>query len=146
MDQDTVVIEQTKSGKPLIETLQANGFDIRLALWAKPADTDRWYLYLASPVVDEQGPRTAYRLVHGVLRQAPDMWIDPLEIRVVGLDDSFTIAASEAVRPKVPNSSFAVQDPKPFPGKTRLSGATLGGVELDGAYIYPPPPRQDAPV
>ena len=68
MDQDTVVSEQTESGKRLIQTLAAAGFEVRVAFWAKPTDEGKWYLYLASPVVDEKGPFAAYRLVHDVLR------------------------------------------------------------------------------
>ena len=64
MDQDTVVSEQTESGKRLIEVLVANGFDVRIAFWAKPTDEGKWFLYLASPIVDEKGPAAAYRFVH----------------------------------------------------------------------------------
>src|ERR1039458_10039243 len=49
----TVVNEQAESGKRLIQTLVAAGFEVRLAFWAKPTEEGKWYLYLASPVVDE---------------------------------------------------------------------------------------------
>ena len=129
MDKDTVVSEQTESGKRLIEALAADGFDIRVAFWAKPTDEGKWFLYLASPMVDDKGPAAAYRLVHGILRKMPDLWIDPFEIRVVGLNDSLTEAALAAIEPKVPASPYAVRNPKPYPGMTWFGGATLGGVE-----------------
>jgi hypothetical protein len=139
MDQGTVVSEQTESGKRLIKALVAGGFDVQVAFWAKPTDEGKWYLYLASPFVDDKGPRTAYRLVHRILRETPDLWIDPFEIKVVGLNDSIARAASELTRPQVPGSPFAAWGPKPYPGMTRFGGSTLGGVDVDGAYIYPPP-------
>ncbi|MGA9924363.1 MAG: hypothetical protein WBQ29_13265 [Isosphaeraceae bacterium] len=138
MDQDTMVSEQTKRGKRLIEALVANGFDVRVAFWAKPTDEGTWFLYLASPLVDDKGPAAAYRIVHDILRKMPDLWIDPFEIRVVGLNDSLTEAALAATKPKVPDSPFAVRNPKPYPGMTWFGGSSLGGVSIDGAYIYPP--------
>lgn len=138
MDQDTVVSEQTENGKRLIEALAADGFDVRVAFWAKPTDEGKWFLYLVSSSVDDKGPAVAYRLVHRILRKMPELWIEPLEIRVVGLNDSLAEAALELTKPKVADSPFAVRNPKPYPGMTRFGGSTLGGVSIDGAYIYPP--------
>jgi hypothetical protein len=138
MDQDTVVSEQTESGKRLIESLATAGFEVRVAFWAKPTDEGKWFLYLASPFVDDKGPAAAYDLVLGVLRKRPDLWIDPFEVRVVGLNDSLAKAALGVTMPKVPDSPFAVRNPRPYPGMTRFGGSTLGGVSIDGAYIYPP--------
>ncbi len=139
MDQGTMVSEQTDRGKRLIEALAAAGFDVQVAFWAKPTDEGTWFLYLASTLVDDKGPAVAYRLVHDILRKMPDLWIDPLEIKVLGLNDSLTEAALAVTRPKVPNSPFAVRNPKPYPGMTWFGGSSLGGVSIDGAYIYPPP-------
>jgi hypothetical protein len=129
MDQDTVVSEQTDSGRRIIEALAADGFDVRVAFWAKPTDEGKWFLYLASPIVDDKGPAAAYRLVHRIMRALPDLWIDPLEIRVVGVHDSIAEAALEVTN----------RNPKLYPGMTRFGDSTLGGVSVDGAYIYPPP-------
>ena len=139
MDQDTVVNEQTESGKQLIEALAADGFEVRIAFWAKPTEEEKWFLYLASPVVDAKGPTPAYRHVFDVLRKTPGLWIDPFEVKVLGVNDSLTEAALAVTKPKVPMSPFAARNPKPYPGMTRFGGSTLGGVSIDGAYIYPPP-------
>jgi hypothetical protein len=138
MDQGSMVSEQTESGKRLIDALAADGFDVRVAFWAKLTDEGKWYLYLASPLVDEKGPLAAYRLIDGILRKTPDLWIDSLEIRVVGLNDSLTEGALAAIKPNVPNSPYAVRNPRQYPGMTRVGGSTLGGVSIEGAYIYPP--------
>jgi hypothetical protein len=138
MDHDTVVSEQTESGKRLFEALVKDGLDIRLAFWAKPTEVGKWFLYLATPVVDAKGPAEAYRLIFEFLRKMPDRWIEPLDIKVVGLNDSLTEAALAVTKPKAPTSPYAVQNPKPYAGMTRFGGPTLGGVSIDGAYIYPP--------
>jgi hypothetical protein len=138
MDQGAVVSEQTEGGMRLIEELSASGFDVRFAFWAKPTDEGKWFLYLVSPMVDDQGPAAAYRLVLGTLRTKPDLWIDPFEIRVIGLNDSLADAARAATKPKIPNGPFVGQNPRPHSGMTRFNGSTFGGLSIDGAYIYPP--------
>ena len=95
-------------------------------------------MYLASPLVDDKGPLEAYRRVHEVLSETPDVWLDPFEIRLIGLKDSLAEAASAVIKPKVADSRFAVQPPRPYPGMTRFNGSTLGGMSVDGALIYPP--------
>lgn len=140
MDKDTVVSQQTDEGKRLIEALAKDGFDVQVAFWAKPTDEGKWFLYLASPMVDDKGPAAAYRLVHRVLRSMPNVLIEPLEIRVVGLNDSVTEAVLALIKPKVPSSPYAVRNPKPYPGMTSFDGPTLGGLNIDGAFIYPPSP------
>ena len=138
MDQDAVVNEQAESGKRLIAAVEANGFEVRVAFWAKLTDEGNWYLYLASPFVEENGGRAAYGVVLEVLRKQPDIWIDSFEIRVIGLKDTLAKAALEVVRPRGSDSQFAVKNPRPYPGLTRFGGASLGGVSIDGAFIYPP--------
>ncbi len=138
MDKDTLVSEQTQAGERLISALVGEGLEIRVAFWAKPTDEGKWLLYLASPIVDDKGPTAAYRVVHGVLRKTPDLWIDPFDIRVVGLKDSLTEAALAVIEPKGQQSLYAVRNAKPYPGITWFRGDTLGGVSVDGAYIYPP--------
>jgi hypothetical protein len=138
MDQVTVVNEQTESGNRLINALALAGFEVRVAFWARPTDDEKWFLYLGSPFVDENGARAAYRFVHDVMRKLPDVWIDPLDIKVVGLNDSMTEDVLDVTKPNIPNSPYAVRNPKPYPAMTRFGGSSLGGVEIDGAYIYPP--------
>jgi hypothetical protein len=137
MDKDAVVSEQTERGKRFIEELATNGFDVQIAFWAKPTEEGKWFLYLASPMVDDNGSAAAYRLVNDILRKTPDVWIDPFEIRVIGLNDSLTEAALAVTTPKVPAGPYAVRNPKPYPGMTWFGGPTLGGVSIDGAHIYP---------
>ena len=87
--------------------------------------------------MDEKGPAAAYDLVLGVLRKQPDLWIDSFEVRVIGLEDSLAEGALAVMKPTIPSSPFAVRNPRPYPGMTRFGGPTLGGVSIDGAYIYP---------
>jgi hypothetical protein len=145
MDKEPFVTEQLEHGEQLISELTKDGFETRAAFWAKPTDEGKWFLYLASPMVDEKGPRDAYRLVHRTLKRMPNLWIEPLEIRVLGMNDSLTEAALAAIKPKVPTDPYAIQNPKPYRGMTWYRGETFGGLSIDGAYIYPPS-QQGAPA
>jgi hypothetical protein len=138
MDQDPVVSERTESGKRLIAALAAAGFDVRVAFWAKPTEDGKWFLYLASPAFGEKGPLAAYRFVFDVVRQIPDLSIEPLEVKVIGLNDSLAQAALALTKPTAADSSSALRNRKPYSGMTRLGGSVLGGLSVDGAYIYPP--------
>ena len=138
MDQNSLLNEQTLSGMRLIEALASDGFEVRIAFWAKLADESR-FLFIASPFVDEKGARAAYQRVFNVMRNTPEIWIEPLEIKVLGLNDSLTLGAMAVTKPRESNRPFADRNPRPYPGMTRFGGATLGGVSIDGeAYIYPP--------
>jgi hypothetical protein len=138
MDQDTVVTEQIVGGKRLIEAMRAEGFAVPIAFWAKPTDEDKPFLYLASPMADEKGHAATYRIIHNMIRQMPDLWIDPFEVRMIGMKDAMTRAALDATKPKIPDSPFAVQNAKPYPGMTKFYGPTFGGVSVDAVSIYPP--------
>ena len=132
-----MVSDQNEDGKRLIEALLATGFDVRIAFWAKPTESGKWYLYLVSPFVNEHGHKEAYLYVFAQLRKMPEVWIEPLDIKVIGLEDSLGKAALE-----LRNSRFAdrasASNPKLLQRMTRFDGSTLGGVSVDGAYIYPP--------
>jgi hypothetical protein len=138
MDQDLLVNDQIESGNRLIQALAHGGFDVRFAFWAKPTEDEKWFFYLVLPFVDNHGAREAYQLVHGIMRKSPDVWIDPLDIKVVGLNDSIAKAAAEITRPIVTNSQFAAWNSKTSGGITRFDGSSLGGISIDGAYFYPP--------
>jgi hypothetical protein len=137
MDPDAMVSEQTESGKRLIKALAAAGFDVKIAFWAIPTEADKWYLYLASPYRDERGPFMAYRFVHDILEQTPDLWIDRFEVKVLGMNDSLTQAALAAAE-SAANRMSGVRNTKPNPRMIRVGKSVFGGLPIDAAYIYPP--------
>lgn len=146
MDQDELVAGDAESrGRQLIKMLDEGNFDVQLAFWAKPADESKWYLYLASPYVGEQGSAAAYQTVNRVLRQSPELRIDPLQVKVLRPDDSPAFEAAAKLRPRIPSSPFAVQNPNPYRGMTVLYDCTLGGYEFDEVLIYPPHQTQISP-
>jgi hypothetical protein len=138
MDQDTMVNEELKGGWWLIRALDTHGFKIDVAFWTRQKGEEKWLLYLASPTVDEKGLGAAYRLIHAVLRDAPEWGVDPFSVIACGAGNPMAEAAAEIIKPKVAAGPFAMPNPKPYQGMTRFNGSALGGIPVDGAYIYPP--------
>lgn len=138
MDQDAMVNVNLPGGWRLVDRLAGRGFPVEAAFWAKLEDYERWLLYLASPVVDEQGLQAAYRLVLDAIREDPEWGIDVFTVTVLSAEDPMSKAAADLVRPKVAAGSVAVANPRPYRGVTRCGGRSLGGTLVDGAFIYPP--------
>ncbi|HEY2909530.1 MAG TPA: hypothetical protein VGI99_04755 [Gemmataceae bacterium] len=124
MDQDAMVIDQFNAGQRLVEELRKIGFDLAVAFWARPTEEGRWYLFLATPIVDVTSQAAAYRTVGTTLRAMPELGIDFSEIRVLDRADLMAQAA------------IAVAKSKGISGRIRFNGSSLGRTEVDGASIY----------
>jgi hypothetical protein len=133
MDQRPLVEMQIAEGRHLLDRLAGEGVAVTAAGWVKESEGGPWFLYLVTPLVSEEGPkRPAYRRVNEVIRQMPQfLWVHPMEIKVVGPDSSVGKAMRDLI--------------KRYPGAPLIPyrDASLGGLSIEGAYIYPPSP---APV
>lgn len=139
MDQAILVNEKIDDGKQLYDALASDGFDVRLAFWGRSIEDEKWYLHFASPVVDENGPTVVFRRVNDTLRRMPDLWIDPFDIKVVGMRDSLAEAALAVWEPRIPDSPFAVPNPRRYGRMCRVEGsAEFERLGIDNVCIYPP--------
>ncbi len=129
MDQRTLVESQIADGQKLIDRLVENGIAVLAACWMKESDGGLWYLYLVTPLVEEGGStRPAYHCVNAVIRAMPQpLRIDPFQKKVVG--------PSEPVGQAILDLQRRYADRLPV----WYGEATLGGVSIDAAYVYPPP-------
>jgi hypothetical protein len=127
MDQSTLVEMQIEDGRRLLERLVGEGIPVTAAAWLKESETGQWFLYVVTPLVGEDGAtRPAYRRVNAVVRHMqPPFGINPLEIKLVG--------------PGSPVGEALRDLPGRYPGPSllRYGGAHLGGLSIDGAYVYP---------
>jgi hypothetical protein len=129
MDQATLVEMQIDDGQRLINRLVKEGVEVTAAAWAKESESGQWFLYLATPLVGEDGgTRSAYRRVNAVIRELRQegFSIDPLEIKMIGQHDP---VAKEMV---------AHRDSRSAKTPTRFHGNWLGELAVEEAYIYPP--------
>ena len=140
MNSNALVNDRLDCGAALIEALRRSGVLIVAAFWAKLAEESDWNLYLVTPAVEDDEQETNwYRNLQSVLGQRPELGIDLFDVIFIDTDNSMAIAAAEVIKSKSATGPFAVANPKPYPGMTRYGGKVFGGLEIDGAYIYPPP-------
>jgi len=64
-----LVKEIIDDGKELIEALDETQFEVKAAMWFYQADSDEWRLLIASPYVEENGPKKAYNLIQKELKK-----------------------------------------------------------------------------
>jgi hypothetical protein len=128
MDQAPLVEAQFNDAQKLLDRLAEAGIALGAA-WVKESDAWQWYLYLVTPLVGEDGgTRSAYGQVLEVFRAVPlPFALDPFQLKVVG--------PSEPVGKAILNA----QRGHPGRGPIPYGGFSLGGLSIDGAFIYPAP-------
>ena len=128
MDQVPLVMAQIDHGQKLLSRLTEVGFPVLAAGWIKTDEDSKWYLYLVSPFVEQEGIRRAYRVVHTVIRQMPDepFRIDPFDVKLVGPSESIAKALVD----------MQCRHPGRMPSS--YGGPGLPGRSIEGAYCYPP--------
>jgi hypothetical protein len=127
MAQEILVETQIPEGRRLIERLAAEGVPVTGAGWLKESETGEWYLYLATPLVSEEGHKlAAYGRVNEVIRRLEEpLLIGPLEIMLVSPGSPVGKALRE------------LQKRPPAPPLIRLGSSRLGDVSIDAAFVYP---------
>lgn len=124
MAQGPLVESQIESGRELVQALVADGFGVTVALWAQESEDGLWFLYIASPVVDERGLAEAYRVVQRKIRSMSGLWLDSFDVKLIG--DSESIAKD------------ALKLRGHYQGATQVGGRQLGSISIDRGYVYPP--------
>lgn len=129
MAQTALVEMQIKEGERLIGRLTREGVAVTAAAWVKESESGDWYLYLATPLVGEEGgKKPAYHRVNTIIREMQDegLGMDPFEKKVIGPHDPIAkdMAANRSSRPTGPTTPFR--------------GSRLGDLAVEEAYIYPP--------
>lgn len=128
MDLMAFLNNQLADGQALVSQLRDSGIEVVAACWVQINDDERWYLYIASPMVDRDGIAAAYARVHEIIRQLPESnSVDPFEVKMISPRDPIAVGVVKLHQAHPPK--FA----------TRFRGTQLGGVSIEAAYIYPPP-------
>jgi hypothetical protein len=129
VDTVTLVSDQLEEGERLLKALPQQGFEVAGAFWIRPAEDDRWYFYLVSPLAETERLATAYSRLHTAIRRLQPRWIDPLEVQLIGPTDPLA------------RDVFAIHQRAPGPrlSPLRWGGKQLGNLGIEGAYLYPLP-------
>jgi hypothetical protein len=127
MDQGTLVEMQIKDGQRFIERLVGDGVPVAASAWLKESESGRWYLYLVTPLVSEEGDtRPAYRRVRTVFRKIPQpLWVHPFGYKVVA--------------PSSPVGKALCERQRRYPTGAPIWNAAVefSGLFIDAAYLYP---------
>lgn len=99
---------------------------VSVAFWLVPANSDNVYLYIASDDLNDGNIRAAYGEVLRRLHAKSSPWLNPFHVKLVSSSDP---VACEAMK---------IRDRYPATVPTRYQGSSIGGLSIDGAYIYPP--------
>lgn len=132
VDQGPLVEMNLRDGLWIIRELSRRGFDVTVASWIKAAEDGPWFLYVASKDVDERSITDAYGVMHETLRDKPDLWISPFDVKLISPND--------------PIARDLLGIRRPAPGiPTRDFFSRLGDTFVVEACIYAPitPPEED---
>lgn len=118
----TLVEEEKAAGKEFLALTDKASIDIRAALWTYRESGEYWWLMLASPIVDEEGPTALYHLILPFWYQVekPE-WSD---VTAVGLNDKLIRMIGSQVH--------TTPEKKPFWFGPRV----IEGTWVDECYIY----------
>lgn len=72
MDKTALVGLDIDEGRRFLDLLRQSGIPVSAALWQKEEIPGEWRLLLVTPIVDELGPRRAYRKLDQVLSQSAE--------------------------------------------------------------------------
>ena len=125
MDSDELVEFQVDAGRRIIAQLVRDRFDTIAAFWVKTAEDGSWFLYFATPIVEQQGLAFAYSVLQTSLQRLPGIPLSLSEIKLVGADNPIT------------KDVLTILDRNPGRLATRYGGKKLGGMTIESAYIYP---------
>ncbi len=112
------------SGKELTKRLDDMGFVLVASFWLFLPDTGDWRLILATPMVDDKGPKATYTEVQKAL--------DP-ELRGLSLNN---ISVVSPTQPIVKLLSIAIRTDATAVGSIRFTRNRINNLFIEDAYIY----------
>lgn len=139
MDKGTLVRELLDGGEKLVARLVKNGVGVSAAGWVETTEAGEPQLYIVAPLADEQGLFVAYGALADAMNSLESEWSHWLE----RIDDS-SIRMCRTTEPLARGLIDVTQrSSAKFP--TWFGSPSLGGVSIDGAYLYPPTLLQPQP-
>jgi hypothetical protein len=125
MGEELLVSGQIDAGAEFIRDFDDYA-PVSVAFWVAPAESEQRYLYIASDDINDTNTHAAYGEVLRRMSGKKGPWLDPFQIKLVNTSDRI---AQEAIE---------IRDRYSTPLPTRYGGSSLGGLSVEGAYIYPP--------
>ena len=124
MDNAILVGPNIDAGKRLLQALDIAKIKVDAAFWFYREASEDWRLYIATPLVQELGPRMAYSKVLDVLREERIQDLDFWKLSVVDVTDNLVTVLRLAVSTDAGISDISV------------NGNSVNGVYIRAAHIY----------
>lgn len=125
MDKSILVEKNIEEGKYLVEALDRSKFNVEGALWYYYLKYNEWRLLLASPLVDEIGPKKSYNIVFSVIQDLNLSSISIMDISVLSPKHRLIKLLKIALK----------TGPKDI-SKIRFTGNTINNEFIADALIY----------
>jgi len=119
----SLVDADVEAGTRVIEALDKARFPVQAALWFYLSEPGEWRLLVASPEVDERGPKKAYTHLQSVLAR-PSVGLSLRDISLVSPDHDLIRLLSRAI------------STGPGISGIRFTANTVDNVFIEDAYIY----------
>jgi hypothetical protein len=124
-------------GRKILGALAKASIRVNIAFWAYVPQISEWQLFIATPLVDSKGPRSAYEAVLRVLR---DAGMDPeLPWRRIFLrspkDPILKSLENQSIPRGTPSAYYVTYAPEPS-GTFRILNVPVGGTFIEDAYLY----------
>jgi len=124
LDNAILVGPNIDAGKRLLQALDIAKIKVDAAFWFYREASEDWRLYIATPLVQELGPRMAYSKVLDVLREERIQDLDFWKLSVVDVTDNLVTVLRLAVSTDAGISDISV------------NGNSVNGVYIRAAHIY----------
>lgn len=95
------------------------------AFWINPAESEKWYFYIASSEIRDDNIRAAYGEVGRRMGKHKSQWLDVFQVKLLNSADRLAAKVIE------------IRDRYPLKTPMRYNGTSIGGLAIDGAYLYP---------
>jgi len=138
-------------GRKILVTLRQANIEVSVAFWAYVSQSGDWQFFIATPLVDSEGPKSAYervlRTLHDagmdpqlpwrriLLRSPKDPVLRSLEKQTSIPDGSISITEFGTVPRGTPSAYYVTY--APYPGENfRILNEPIGDRFVEDAYVY----------
>jgi hypothetical protein len=126
--------ELKETGRDMSLLLRERGFELVCSLWLYHPESNRWRLVLASPFVDREGPRKAYKIIEQILQENWEMGVWLRDISAVSASDPLVKALRSLGKIELLLPSHALSSRDEIGRKYTRS--RLGDIFIEDAYIF----------
>jgi hypothetical protein len=123
MAKASLVEADIEAGRSLVKALDEARFRVQAALWLYLSEPGEWRLLVASPEVDERGPKKAYTHLQSVLAK-PSVRLSLKDVSLVSPHYDLIRLLSRAI------------STGPGISGIRFTANTVDNVFIEDAYIY----------